>query len=150
MSRADEIRSGLENLGELAQMAFRHVEAEDAGDMEGTLATFEEDATFDLYPCGLRLSGRDRIRRYYEYFFSVARQRCIDYVVHGHFYGETGFSIEITVTVRYDDGQTRDFRTITIFPYGKTALRGERLYADSEFLRVIFGPLFAEMEPLAP
>jgi len=133
----------------LAQMALRHVEAEDRGDIEATLATFEEDAAFELYPCGLTLTGRERIRRYYEHFFAHSRRRCSGYVVHGQSSGPGAMTIEITVTVDYPDGSSRDFRTLTVFPYGTTALRGERIYADIEFFRVIFGPLFAEMEPLA-
>ena len=53
------------------------------------------------------------------------------------------------MTVAYADHSRRDFRALTVFPYGETALRGERIFADVEFFRVLFGPLFAEMEPLA-
>ena len=149
MTRSETIGGESKGLAGLAQVALRHVAAEDKGDLEGTLATFEENAAFELYPCGLRLAGRERIRRYYEHFFASSRRRCSRYVVHGHALGETAMTIEITVTVDYEDGSARDFRTLTVFPYGTTALRGERIYADTEFFRVIFGPLFAEMEPLA-
>ena len=148
MTRTGQIGGVPAGLGALAQMAFRHIEAEDRGDIEATLATFEDDASFELYPCGLQLSGRERIRRYYEQFFAVARPRCTGYTVHGQAFGESSLTVEITVTVAYPDGSRRDFRTMTVFPYGSTALRGERIYADVEFFRVIFGPLLAEMEPL--
>lgn len=148
MTRTQQVGAIPPGLDTLARMAFRHIEAEDRGDIEATLATFEEDACFELYPCGLRLSGRERIRRYYEHFFALARPRCTGYTVHGQAYGEHALTVEITVTVAYADGSTRDFRTVTVFPYGATALRGERIYADDEFFRVIFGPLLAEMEPL--
>lgn len=143
------MESNEERASKFAAIAMRHVAAENAGDIDATLATFEDDATFDLYPCGLHLSGRERIRRYYQQFFASARQRCVDYTVHDQWQGENCLSIEITVRVRYDDGSLREFRTLTIFPYGETALRGERIYADTEFFRVIFGALFAEMEPIA-
>ena len=149
MTRNEQMSAPGEYRGALAQMALRHIEAEDRGDIEATLATFEADAAFELYPCGLKLAGRERIRRYYEHFFAVSRQRCSHYVVHGYGFGETAMSIEITVTIDYAGGISRDFRTLTVFPYGEAALRGERIYADTEFFRVIFGPLFAEMEPLA-
>ena len=148
MTRTDQIGVVPRDMGALAQMAFRHIEAEDRGDIEATLATFEDDACFELHPCGLRLAGRERIRRYYEQFFALARPRCTGYTVHGQAYGENALTVEITVTVAYPDGGRRDFRTLTVFPYGETALRGERIYADIEFFRVIFGTLLAEMEPL--
>jgi hypothetical protein len=79
----------------------------------------------------------------------VSRHRCTGYTVHGHAYGEQGLSVEMSVTLGYGDGSRRSFRVLTAFPYGETALLGERLYADTEFFRVIFGPLLAEMELLA-
>lgn len=135
---------------EFAALALQHVTAESAGDIEATLATFEPDACFELYPCGLRLAGQERIRRYYEYFFATARRRVVDFSDHGQCRGEQSFTIEMSVRVRYADGATRDFRVMTVFPYGETGLRGERIYADDEFFRLNFGPFMAEMEPLAP
>jgi len=135
--------------GRLAELAFAHARAEERGDIEATLATFERDVCFELYPCGLRLSGSERIRRYYEYFFAVASKRIVAHTMHAHAAGDTTLTMEFTVTVAYADGSRRDFRTLTVFPYGETTLRGERLYADPEFFRVLFGPLLAEMEPLA-
>jgi len=132
----------------MAALAAEHVRAEDAGDVDATLATFQTDAAFELFPCGLRLSGHDRIRRYYEYFFSTSLKRCAGYSTRGTQEGDDGMAVEMTVTLSYPGGITRDFRVLTIFPYGETALLGERIYADTEFFRVIFGPLLAEAEPM--
>lgn len=132
----------------LSALALEHVRCEDAGDLEGTLATFEEGASFQLLPCGLELRTPERIRRYYQHFFAHSRKRCVAYRTHGTQEGDEGFGIEMTVTMRYDDGAERDFRVITIFRYGETALLGERIYADPEFFRLVFGPLFGECEPM--
>jgi len=149
MSDNDRHGGPTASTGRLAELAFAHARAEERGDIEATLATFERDACFELYPCGLRLSGNERIRRYYEYFFAVASKRIVAHTMHAHAAGDTTLTMEFTVTVAYADGSRRDFRTLTVFPYGETALRGERIYADLEFFRVLFGPLLAEMEPLA-
>lgn len=135
---------------DLAALALRHIEAEGRGDLEGTLATFEDDAFFELFPCALRITGRKRVRRYYDHFFSVARHCVAGYVDHGTTRGAHALTTEMTVTIAYPDGSRRDFRTLTVFPYGTHALRGERIYADTEFFRVIFGPLLAEAEPIPP
>lgn len=132
----------------MAALAAEHVRAEDAGDVDATLATFQSDAAFELFPCGLRLSGHERIRRYYQYFFSTSLMRCAGYTTRGTHEGDDGMAVEMTVTLSYPGGGTRDFRVLTIFPYGETALLGERIYADTEFFRVIFGPLLAEAEPM--
>ena len=132
----------------MAALAAEHVRAEDAGDVDATLATFQDDAAFELFPCGLRLSGHERIRRYYQYFFSTSIKRCVGYTTRATCEGDEGMVVEMTVTLGYPGGTTRDFRVLTIFPYGETALLGERIYADMEFFRVIFGPLLAEAEPM--
>ena len=135
---------------DLALMALRHIEVEGRGDIEATLATFEQDACFELFPCALRIRGHERVRRYYEYFFAESRHRVTGYVDHGTTRGALALTSEMTVTVGYPDGSRRDFRTLTLFPYGQHALLGERIYADIEFFRVIFGPPLAEAEPITP
>ena len=133
----------------MEEIALQHVQAEDAGDVDATLATLQDDAVYELYPVGLRMSGKECIRRYYEYFFAHVRHRCVAYTTHASWSGPTGLCLEFTITWRYDDGTLRDFRNLTILPYGSTGLLGERLYADFEFYRLIFGPLLAEMQPIA-
>ncbi len=133
---------------DLALLALRHIEVEGRGDIEATLATFEEDACFELLPCALRITGRERVHRFYEYFFAESRHRVTGYTDHGITRGSHALTSEMTVNIGYPGGSRRDFRTLTIFPYGQHALRGERIYADIELFRVIFGPLLAEAEPI--
>src|SRR4051812_9652613 len=92
-------------LGELARMAIRHIEAEALDDVPGTLATLVADPIYELWPIGLSLRGLDKIRRYYQHFFTVARPHIADYVVHSLCYGETSMITEITLTWRYDDSR---------------------------------------------
>jgi predicted ester cyclase len=49
----------------------RHLEAEIAHDMEGTLATLHPECVFLDLPLGLRLEGRDGARRHYELWWSA-------------------------------------------------------------------------------
>ena len=49
-----------------AEILLRHVKAETAFDMEGTLATLTEDCLFEDMPSGRSHRGREAVRRYYQ------------------------------------------------------------------------------------
>ena len=147
MRRADALPT---DLGARASWALRHIEAEARDDLEGTLATLAADPVYELWPLGLQMRGLDRLRRYYRHFFEVARPHIADYVVHGLCYGETSMISEITLTWRYDDGSTRQFRNATVLVYGEGGIAGERMYAEPEFFRLLLGPVLADLEPIAP
>ena len=59
-------------------------------------------------------------------------------------------TVEVTVTWRYDDGRVRHFRNLTVLPYGEGGITGERMYAEDEFFRCLFGPVLDELETISP
>lgn len=139
-----------DDLAERARHAVRHIYVESHDDLEGTLATLIDDPVYELHPIGLKMRGRALVRRYYEHFFAEARRHVIDYVVHGNCYGATAMTVEVTVSWRYDDGSVRDFRNLTVLPYGEGGITGERMYAEDDFFIGLFGPILGELEPIAP
>ena len=136
------------SLTELVEVAYRHAAAEGAGDLAGTLATLEDEPVYELYPAGLRLVGMDRTRRYYEHFFAEVAGRTVDYQMLTEWVGAPGLAQEYEIWLRRDDGSIGQFRVFSILKFGRTLLSGERLYADDEFFRILFGPLWAELEPI--
>lgn len=133
---------------ELTAIARRHGEAEGAGDLEGTLATLEAQPRYELFPVGLTMSGADRTRRYYEHFFAEVAPRIVGAELIDEWGNERGLMQEYSVQYRYDDGRQRVFRIAGLLVFGSTALAGERLFADEEFLRILFGPVWVELEPV--
>lgn len=133
---------------DLLEIAYRHTQTEAAGDYEGTLATLEENPVYELFPIGRRMRGMDVARRYYRHFFDnvVPRLDPNKMVVHGEWPGETGVAIEYTVVYRYPDGREKPFRILGILTFGERALTGERVYADEELLKIMFEPIWDEME----
>jgi len=93
----------------------------------------------------------DAARRYYRHFFAQVQPRLAmdKAVVHGSWLGETGLAIEYTIVYRSDDGAERPYRILGILTFGERALTGERVYADEDLLRIMFAPLWDEMEPMA-
>jgi hypothetical protein len=134
-------------LAQLTEIAHRHSAAEAAGDLEGTLRTLEGEPVYELYPCGLQLRGMDRARRYYEHYFAHVAQRMVGYELLTEWVGPDGVAQEYDITARLDGGGTATFRVLGILKFGEKAMSGERLYAEETFLRILFGPLWSELEP---
>jgi len=134
----------------LIDAAHAHVAAEGAADFDATLATLEGEPVYELLPVGLRMRGMDAARRYYRHFFDHVQPRMVadKAIVHGSWLGDTGLGIEYTVYVTGDDGVERPYRILGILTFGQTALTGERVWADEELLRLMFAPLWEEMEPM--
>ena len=135
------------NIVELEGVAHRHAAAEAAGDLAATLATLEPEPVYELYPVGLRMAGLSLARRYYEHFFARVVPRIAGHEMLGEWVNELGVLQEYRVSVRYDDGSLRDFRIVGLLKFGETALTGERLYAATEFLRILFEPIWDALEP---
>ncbi len=139
-----------DDLAARARYAIQHIFVESHDDMEATLATLIDEPVYELHPIGLRMRGKPQVKRYYRHFFEEARKHVIDYVVHGYCYGETSMTVEVTVTWRYDDSRVRHFRNLTVLPYAEGGITGERMYAEDEFYRCLFGPVLDELEPISP
>jgi hypothetical protein len=135
------------SLAELTAIAHRHTGAEAEGDLAATLATLEADSVYELYPVGLKMTGLPLARRYYEHFFARVAPRIAGYEMLGEWVNELGVLQEYRVSIRYDDAPTRDFRIVGLLKFGDTALTGERLYGDTELLRILFEPVWDELRP---
>ena len=133
-------------VAELTAIAHQHAAAEGAGDLAATLATLEAEPSYELYPVALRMTGMDRARRYYEHFFANVAPRITGYEMLGEWTNEEGVLQEYRLRVRCDDG-VRDFRIMGLLKFGRSALSGEPLYAGEELLRLLFEPLWEELEP---
>ncbi len=48
-------------------LGTHHAKVEAQGDLEATMATLVGDPVYEFLPLGLRMSGRENVRRYYEH-----------------------------------------------------------------------------------
>lgn len=135
------------SIAELTAIAHRHAAAETEGDLAATLATLEPDPVYELYPVGLRMTGLPLARRYYAHFFAHVAPRIAGYEMLGEWINELGVLQEYRVSVGYEQASARDFRIMGLLRFGDSALAGERLYADTEILRILFEPVWGELEP---
>jgi hypothetical protein len=135
-------------LDQLHAVALEHARAETDGDLETTLATLEDDCVYELQPVRRRLVGKDRARRYYEWFFANFMPRVDNYELRGEWLDQGGLLQEYTMWVRGDDGNVGRYDLIGVLTFGTDRLSGERLYGNEEILRLLFGPLYDETGPL--
>ena len=136
----------VKTVAELTAIAHRHAAAEADGDLAATLATLEAEPIYELYPIGLRMTGLPLARRYYSHFFAGVVPRIAGYEMLGEWVNELGVLQEYRVAIRHGAGRVRDFRIVGLLKFGDIALTGERLYADTELLRILFAPVWSELE----
>ena len=135
---------------DLVKNALRHSEAEAGMDMAGTMATLEDDPVYDLMPIGLRMRGYDRARRYYEHYFAYVGPRIVGFSLISEWIGKDGVNQEYDVVFRHDDGREKTYRILGILTFGPTKMSGERIYAQDELLKIMFAPVWDELEPIYP
>jgi hypothetical protein len=141
MARAD--------LDALVDVAHAHAAAEEAGDIETTMATLDDDPLYELLPMGVGLRGRDAAREYYEHFFAHCMPRIQGFTLRSEWITDEGVGQEYQLIVDGPDGPARhDIIGILTFGTGEK-LSGERIYASDELLRIMFGPLLDRAIPLS-
>jgi hypothetical protein len=133
---------------ELIELAHTHAQAEADGDIEATLATLEDDPVYELLPIGLTFRGLPAARRYYQHFFGVFRPSAVGSTLRNEWAGEHGVAQEYVIDVRGPDGPIERFPVLAILTFGTHALSGERLYAGEGLLRLMFGPVLHDAEPI--
>ncbi len=128
-------------------LGTRHAELEAKGDLEGTLATLVEDPSYEFWPAGLRMAGREQVRRYYEHLFGHFIPRTRSYVLISEWASETSLAQEYEIRVEVD-GKVESHRVIGILFASGTLLGGERVYASERCTRLMVGDLYDELTPI--
>lgn len=138
---------------ELIEIAEKYAAAEAAGDLEATLNTFESEPVFELYPIGLRLTGAENVRCFYRHFFAHIAPRMVRdrERSHGEWRGKTGLVKEYQIAYRYAEAsEPHDrawmFRVLKVITFGDRALRGAHIYADENLLKIMFAPVWDDLE----
>ena len=129
-------------------VARAHAAAEAGRDIEGTMATLDEDPTYELQPLGRTLRGREVARRYYEHFFANCQPRVTGYELRSEWVGDEGVLQEYTLHMDDPDGTNSRHDIIGILLFGAGGkLSGERIYASNELIQFMFGPLLDRAVP---
>ena len=135
---------------DLVSVALAHAAAEAEDDIDTVLATLEDNPVYELHPLGVAFRGMDAARRYYEHFFSTFQPSIADFTLRGQWVNEQGVAQEYTIwTNTGPDGGVERHDVFAILTFGTTLLSGERLYSTERLVRLLFGPVVDEAEPIA-
>ena len=128
-------------------LGSRHAELEARRELEGVMATLVEDPVYEFHPVGLRMSGRAKVRRYYEELFSAFIPITRSYRLISEWASEDSLAQEYEIEVEVEGGRERH-RVIGILLAEGVLLAGERVFASERCIRLMVGSLFDELEPL--
>ena len=134
---------------QLIAVAHAHSAAEAAGDLDGTLATLDDEPVYELQPVGLTFGGMAAVRTYYEYFFESFMSRGVGSSRRSEWIGDDGVAEEYGIDVRMPEGNVEHHAIIGILVFGKNGLAGERIWASDRLLRVLFGPAYDLATPIS-
>ena len=136
------------DLDAMVAVAHAHAAAEEAGDMDATMATLDDDPVYELLPIGRELRGRDNARRYSEYFFAQCMPQIAGFELRSEWITDEGVGQEYRLSVAGPDGPVR-YDIIGILTFGQDGkLSGERLWASDDMFRILFGPVLDLTTPI--
>jgi hypothetical protein len=134
---------------EKVKVALAHAAAETEGDLEATLATLDPDPVYELQPVGLEVRGMDAARAYYEYFFANFMPLIEGFELRSEWENDEGLGQEYVMRLRdKTSGEVKAEPIIGILLFGETGLAGERLYANEELFKIMFGPVYDRAVPV--
>ena len=122
--------------------------AEATNDVDTILQAFIDDPVFEFLPVGLRLSGHDAVKRFYQEMLDHFVPRVQGFHALNTFWNDTGMAMEEEITYLLDDGTEQVVHFIVMTGVSDGRLWGERLYGDETFFRHLLGRLYDEAEPI--
>lgn len=125
-------------------LGTKHADLEADCDIEGTMATVVENPVYEFHPAGVRLEGRDQVRRYYEHLLTrfVPRTRGVALIEEWVSAGSIAQEYAITLEA---EGELETHRVIGILFAEGELLGGERIHSSERCARLMLGEtLYAE------
>ena len=114
---------------ELLALTGKRFDAVGRGDVKGALAVLVDDPIFDLYPAGLRLRGRENVRRHYEHYFKHVAPAIV---------GAEQIATYFAMSWRAENGAVQASRMLVVTPVEGDKFTGERVYTDERLIRWMF------------
>ena len=121
------------------ELGGRHARLEAEGDLEGTLATLVAEPVYEFFPMGWKMTGRERVVRYYEHLFAHFIPRTRGYRLLEEWVNETSVAQEYEIDVEVDGGGVESHRVLGVLCAEGNLLGGERIYASERCARLMAG-----------
>ena len=135
------------NADKMLELGRLHARLEAECKLDPLMETLIAEPVYEFHPLGLRMSGGDLVRRYYDQFFSGFIAHTVDYALLDEWVNESSVAQEYDITLEFD-GKRENHRVIGILYRSGTLLGGERIYGSEPLVRRMAGELFDEFQPL--
>ena len=133
------------NAQAMLELGTRHAQLEAEGKLDEVMATLVDDPVYEFWPIGLRLRGRERVRRYYEHLMGTFFAEQKSYRLMEEWLTERSLAQEYEMTVQFDTG-LETHHVIGILFAQDGLLGGERIWGSKAILQKMVGPVWSELE----
>lgn len=132
----------------MRKLGALHAALEAESKLDEVMATLIDDPVYEFWPVGLRMRGRDQVRRYYEHLFANFYRDQRSYRLIEEWESERSLTQEYEMVVQFEDGP-ETHRVIGILFAGENGLLGgERVWGSKAVLQKMIGPVWDELEKL--
>jgi len=128
----------------MQELGSTHARLEAQGDLEGTMATLVQVPTYEFWPAGLRMSGQEQVRRYYEHLLGHFVPMTRSYALIDEWVNSRSLTQEYEIEVDVE-GALESHRVVGILFAEGRLLGGERIYASERCTRLMAGDLIDEL-----
>jgi hypothetical protein len=129
----------------MLELGTLHARLEAEGKLDLVMDTLVEDPIYDFWPVGLRMRGREKVRRYYEHLIGPFYAAQKSYRLIEEWLSERSLAQEYEMVVELDDG-VETHHVIGILFAKDGLLGGERIWGSEAILRKMVGPVWSELE----
>lgn len=130
----------------MRKLGALHAQLEAESKLDEVMATLIDDPVYEFWPVGLRMRGRDQVRRYYEHLFASFYRAQRSYRLIEEWESERSLTQEYEMVVDFD-GKPETHRVIGILFAGPGGLLGgERVWGSKAVLQKMIGPVWDELE----
>jgi hypothetical protein len=131
----------------MLELGTLHARLEAEGKLDEVMETLVEDPVYEFWPIGLRMCGRDPVRRYYEHLVSRFYSDQKSYRLIEEWLSERSLTQEYEMVVQFDTG-VETHRVIGILFAQDGRLGGERIWGSNAILKKMVGPVWDELAPI--
>ena len=137
--RADEVEA----------LARYHADHEDRGAFSEVLDTLVAEPRYEFHPLGVRLEGRERVRRYYErvrrHYAPRVHSATLLELTASASAAMLEYALELDLA-----GQRAQERLVVVLPVREGRFAGERIHSSETVLRLLLGEMLEEATPVPP
>lgn len=131
----------------MRELGTRHGQLEAEGKLDLVMETLVADPVFEFWPVGLRMRGRDQVRRFYEHLIGTFYGEQRSYRLIEEWLSERSLAQEFEMVVQFEHG-LETHRVVGILFERDGLLGGERIWGSKALLEKMVGPVWRELEKI--